>query len=156
MSPAHTSFAPGLARSMSRSTASSASRLACRSETRASFKQPDELAVQYADEGVQSRQRITQHEALVHVHTEHLGEPADGRAFERPPVLLRVDPAQAGACAPGGSRGARLDAVAVDEHGKRHPRRSAGVVPEVEARVDLQQVEALRARLALEVDLGYA
>src|SRR4051812_17465219 len=154
MSPAHTRFAPGLARSMSPSTASSASRLACRSETRASFKQLDQWAVQYAEKVVQPRQRIMQHEALVHVRGEHLGEPAYSRAFERPPVLVRVDPAHTRACAPGGARRARLDAIAVDERGNRDSRRGAGVVPEVEAGVDLQEVEALRARVALEIDLG--
>src|SRR5437899_439299 len=120
---------------MSRRTASSASRLACRSETRASFKQLDEPAVQYAEKVVQPRQRIAQHEALVHVRGEHLGEPACRRAFERLPVRMGVDPTHAGAGAPGGPRRARLDAIAVDERGNRDSRRSAGVMPEVETGV---------------------
>src|SRR5438067_8478164 len=139
---------------MSHSTASSASRLACRSETRASFKQLVKPAVQDAEEIVQPGQRVAQHKALVHVRGEYLCEPARRRAFERLPVLMCIDPTHAGACAPDGPRRARLDAIAVDKRGKRDAGQRAGVVPKIEAGIDFQEVEALRSRVALEIDLG--
>src|SRR5260221_7173933 len=104
---------------MSRRTGSSASRLPCRSEIRASFTRGDQLALQYPENIYDGRQRIAQQEALVDLRRETLGQPPRRRALIGPPVVPGVDPAHAGARAPCGPRRSRLDAVAIDERGDR-------------------------------------
>src|SRR4029450_5579257 len=100
--------------------------------------------------------RVVPGDSALRFAGEHPGNPAPEGHVLCPyglGVAPGADPADSG-LRRGGRRARKPDEVAVDELGDVHSRGGARVVPEVEAGGDLQQVEALVLRVALEVELG--